>query len=132
MKKEHAYKILSTLLLGVAAGTAFPLEPFPTIGSVAERLFVESSVVTGFAHLLCIIVGVILIGSAVALYKAHRFNPKFVPLERPIIYSLLGLILIAIPLLGKILGPTGSVKDLEKQQVINQGVQIQDIDAPLE
>jgi hypothetical protein len=88
--------------------------------------------VTRFVHFVCIVVGVSLFIMAFALLKTHRSNPKFIPLERPIIYMILGLVLVVLPYYKEIFLPTNDVNDLKKQEARARGVQSQDIDMPLD
>ncbi len=105
---------------------------YASLGSIAETLISGTDAVTKLMHFISITMGVALFIMAISLYKAHRFNPKFVPLERPIIYVLLGIILVALPFFGRIFGPTGSTQDYDKIQLETKGVQTYDIDAPLD
>ncbi len=106
-----------------------------TVGDVADKLIVGTDFLTHFMHFACIIVGIILLIMALSFYKAHRDNPKFIPIERPIIYFFLGLILIALPYLGQIFGVvTGSPQDLHKREFMapNPNQPMDDVDAPIE
>ena len=106
----------------------------PSIASVAERLIITTDFVTNVMHIICIVVGMTLVIMSFFLYKAHRVNPKYVPLDRPVVYLLLGLVLLVIPFAGALFGPTGNSKDLVKQQKTQRssGVTVYDVDAPLE
>lgn len=104
----------------------------PSLGSVAESLIIGTDAVTRLLHVVSIVMGCFLFIMAFSLIRAHRSNPKFIPLERPIIYMVLAVVLMAIPFFGKIFMPTGSTIDLQKQEECGHGVQIQDIDAPLD
>jgi len=112
---------------------AEPLKSVPTIGEIAEKLIVGTDVVTRIVLGGCVAVGAMLIVTSFIYYKAHRENPKFAPLDRPLFYLLFGLILLFIPFLGKIFGPTGSALELNKKTVRESGRYYpNDIDAPLE
>ncbi len=124
--------ILVVLLLVGLVSSSYASEPSPTFGSIAENLIAGTSVVTRLVHFICIVVGLGFLGMAVAQYKAHRFNPKFVPLERPIMYAVLGIVLISLPFFDEIFGLTGGTHDLEKKELLDRGVQVHDIDAPLD
>jgi len=104
----------------------------PSLGSIADSLTIGTHVVTRLMHFVSIVVGCFLFIMAFSLFRAHRSNPKFVPLERPIIYMFLGLILVVLPFFGKIFMPTGSTFEVREQEKRALGVQSQDIDAPLE
>jgi hypothetical protein len=76
------------------------------IGQIANDLIPTADVVIRVAHWLCILVGFCLLATAVSFYKAHRFNPKFMPLERPIIIAFLGIVLIVLPFFKQIFLPS--------------------------
>jgi len=110
---------------------AFAIPKHPTVGEIAKDLMVGAGVVTQIMHVVCIGLGVLLCILSIFFYKAHRENPKFVPLDRPILYLILGLVLIAVPFLGKILAPTGSILDMQRREAEENRLKLQDIDAPL-
>lgn len=124
-------RILLLLMFLLILDSAFATEK-PTLGSIADLLVVGTDAVTRLLHFASIVVGCFLFIMAFSLFRAHRLNPKFVPLERPIIYVFLGVILVALPFYGKIFMPTGSTLDLKAQEERAMGVQSNDIDAPLE
>lgn len=103
-----------------------------TIGSFADHLLMGSDAVTRFIHFITIIVGIFLFVMAFSLFRAHWSNPKFVPLERPIIYLILGIVLVVLPYFKEIFLPSNGLNDLKKQEARAVGVQTHDIDAPLE
>lgn len=107
-------------------------EKVPTLGEIAEKLIVGTEFVTRIVLVACVTLGIILIISAFTYFRAHQRNPKFAPLDRPFFLLLFGLILLAIPFLGNIFGPTGSVLELRKQETKSKMVAPVDIDAPLE
>ena len=127
----HRIFLKSAILL-LALTVVLPIsaaEPL-SIASIAGNLIYGTNLLTRFMHFVCIIMGAGFFIMAFMQYRAHRDNPKFVPLGRPIMYIVLSLILFAIPFLGKLFSATtGSAKDLEKQRV--KGVYHHDIDAPL-
>lgn len=100
----------------------------PTIGSVAETLISGTGIVTRILMAVCMVLGVGMLIVSFSTYRVHRSNPKFVPLDRPIMYLILGLVIFIIPFLGDFFAPTGSILDLQKQEI--QSVP-RDIDAPL-
>jgi hypothetical protein len=129
-------------LLGLSA-TLFIMEPVialqvekkvPTLGDVAETLIVGTTFLTRLALAGCIAIGITLVISSFIYFRAHRQNPKFAPLDRPIFLLLFGVILLAIPFLGQIFGPTASIFDLKELEATKAQVAapIIDIDAPLE
>lgn len=109
-------------------------EKVPTFGEIAEKMIVGTEFLTRLVLGVCISIGIILIISSLASFRAHIRNPKFQPLDRPFFLFVFGAILLAIPFLGKIFAPTGSVLELKKE-VSSQApkrVAPVDIDAPLE
>jgi hypothetical protein len=103
-----------------------------SFGSIAEDLMVSVDVITHIAHVAAVMVGIFLFLMAFSLFKAHRFNPKFVPLEKPILYAVLGCVAVTIPFLGILFGgSTGSIHDLKTQGSATSIAQFYDIDAPL-
>ncbi len=102
------------------------------LGDVANSLIVGTDFVTRLLHIASIATGAFLFIMAFSLLRSHRTNPKFIPLDRPIIYMCLGVILIALPFYGKLFTLTGSTIDLKKKEEYAIGVQPQDIDAPLD
>jgi hypothetical protein len=86
-----------------------------SIENIANTLVDGVDLVTHFAHAASIIVGVVLLVMAVTLFKAHRYNPKYVPLEKPIVYVLLGAVLVSLPFFNILFGSTGSSLDLKQQ-----------------
>jgi hypothetical protein len=103
-----------------------------SLGSIAESLTIGVDSVTRLMHFVSIVMGCVLFIMAFSLFRAHRTNPKFIPLERPVIYVFLAIILMFLPFYGDIFLPTGSSRDLEKQEARALGVQAHDIDAPLD
>ncbi len=103
-----------------------------TLGSIADSLVIGTDAVTRLLHFVSIAVGCFLFIMAFSLFRANRLNPKFVPLERPIIYVFLGVILVALPFYGKIFMPTGSTIDLKAREERAMVLHPHDIDAPLE
>ena len=124
-------RVLLLLMFLLILDSAFAAEK-STLASIADSLVVGTDAVTRLLHFVSIVVGCFLAIMAFSLFRAHRSNPKFVPLERPIIYVFLGVILIALPFFGKIFMATGSTIDLKAQEARSMGVQAHDIDAPLE
>lgn len=105
-------------------------ETIPTIGALAENMIAGSSAITRLAVAACVVMGVGFIVASIAMYKTHRDNPKFVPLDRPIMFLIFGIIALSIPYFGQIFGKTGSVIDLHKEQAMQYAPV--DIDAPLQ
>ena len=103
-----------------------------TIGSVAEHLIAGTDVVTKLVLLMAVVAGLSMIVIAASLYQAHRHNPKLVPLGKPLLYVVLGGLLIMLPFLGRIFGPTGSTLEIHKHEIKSKGVTVHDIDSPLD
>jgi len=76
------------------------------IGQIINDLMPTADVAIHVVHWLCILVGFCLLVTAISFYKAHRFNPKFMPLEKPIIIAFLGIVLIVLPFFKKIFLPS--------------------------
>ncbi len=132
MKRLNIKRIIILLsILLLILDSVFAAEQ-PSLGSVAESLIIGTDAVTRLLHFVSLVMGCFLFIMAFSLLRAHRSNPKFIPLERPIIYMVLAVVLMALPFFGKIFIPTGSTIDLKKQEEYGHGVQIQDIDAPLD
>ena len=106
---------------------AVALESSDSLGEIALDLMGPANMITRLAHLMCIIVGLILLFVSFSQFKANRFNAKFVPLERPIVIGILGIVLIGLPFYGKIFYPTGGIHDTAAAR----GIYATDPDAPL-
>ncbi len=125
LRQLQAYLLKITLLL---SPTCFA-ETIPSIGELAENMIAGSTVITRLFLAASVILGVGFIIASITMYKTHRDNPKFIPLDRPVLFLILGLVAISIPFLGKFVGKTGSVLDLQKEA--KHYSTIVDIDAPL-
>lgn len=88
----------------------------PTLGSIAEMLTEGTGVITRFVVAVCFALGIGLMIVSIHMYRQHRHNPKFVPLDRVVMYLVLGVLVLGIPFLGKIFGPTGSYLELDKHK----------------
>ena len=141
LKKSSFFVAFACLLLSMTEALAAPAAS-SSIGQVAERLITSSDFVTKLMLFVCITLGVIFLILAIGLYKGHRHNPKFVPLDKVVLYAILGLVLMSIPFLSAVFGPTGSVLDVRKEHKTTHRqhdpdkplsmVNIVDPDAPLE
>ncbi len=100
----------------------------PTIASVSNVLFEGVDIVTRFMHVICIVVGAMLLVMSITFYAAHRHNPKYVPLDRPVAYLVLALIIMSIPFWSKFAGKTLSTVDMKEKQ--EKPIKLYDIDAP--
>jgi hypothetical protein len=100
------------------------------IATVANTLTAGTHILSNVLLAACIVVGISLIAMGGVYLKAHRYNPKLVPLSKPFMYWALALCLFAIPLLEKYVGITGRSASKQIQQT--QSVQCPDIDAPIQ
>lgn len=121
-------KIWLALLL-FCSGTVSAKEERISIENIADILYGGVDWATHFIHIICVVIGLMLLIMAISFYKMHRQNPKYVPLDRPVAYLILGLILMSIPIWNQIFGKTGSTIDMKKKEVVKR--RIQDIDAPI-
>lgn len=119
------------LLLWVSPLFAAAKPEVPTIGEIAGKLIIGTDFVTKLVLVACIVVGVILVISAIGQFRSHYYSPKMVPLDRPIIYLILGISLFFVPFLGDIFVRTSSTIDLKKKEASTLGCPV-DVDAPLE
>ena len=106
----------------------------PTVGEIAAKLMIGTDVVTKLFLVACLVIGALLVITAITHFRNHYLNPKFVPLDRPIIYLILGLALFSIPFLGEIFLPTSSTIDVKKREAEKAAAAVcpVDVDAPLE
>ncbi len=100
-----------------------------TIEDVTSTLIHGVDLITHLLHAVCIVIGFVLWIMAFGFWKAHQYNPKQVPLDKPIVYLMLGFVLVGIPFLNRLL-PTGNSLDF-KQPAQTVAVQVLDIDTPL-
>lgn len=133
---NHKVRFLVTItaffsLMGKAMASATASHKPESLGAIAEHLVVGTGIVTRLMWVICFAVGLSFIMMSFSFYKAHRFNPRMVPISKPILYLVLGFCLLAIPFLNRVFGETGSVFDYEKKSHETSGLQIHDIDAPL-
>lgn len=129
--------LIATFLMMVMMEPVLALQPpekVLTFGDIADKLIVGTGFITRIVLIACVTIGVILIISAFLYFRAHLQNPKFSPLDRPFFLLFFGLILIAVPFLGDIFGPTGSVFEIKKTEEVSRTKMAApiDIDAPLE
>lgn len=124
--------ILFSILLFTFFANAFAYTEPVTFGSMATELTVGVGVFTKIMHFVCFVMGLIFVIMAVSLFRANRTNPKYVPLDRPILYLVISVVLFAIPFLGAYFVETGALEYQEKREARAKGVEVQDIDAPLD
>ncbi len=109
----------------------FDTQSLSSFGQMAEKLTFS---VTTLAHIMlgaCVVVGVFLIILAVGFYREHRNNPKFVPLDKVVMYFILGLLLFSVPVISYFFGPPGSPLELKRAKAVAAAVQHRDADAPI-
>ena len=123
---------LSTLMIFTMMTLAWGTEE-PSVPSIGEKLMTATDVLTRLMLVACFVVGIGFIFVAFMQYRTHRRNPKFVPLDKPIWYLLLGIILLGVIFLEEIFGGgTGSILHLKKQQEQEIRHTSPDLDAPIE
>ena len=95
-------------MMGVDVVQAAP--PALGIGDIGAVLIGNATIVSYVLSFACLIVGIVLIFTAVGQFNIHRQNPKLVPLINPTAYFVLGLIMLAVPFVDYFFGPekTGS------------------------
>jgi hypothetical protein len=101
-----------------------------TFSSVIGTILEWAKVLTNLLWVACVLIAISLVILSFIFYRAHRFNPKMVPLGKPIMYLVLGIAVGCVPFLDKIFMETGSPHEQTKK---NQPIEtvIMDIDAPL-
>jgi hypothetical protein len=100
------------------------------LGAVAETLSAGGEVLSHIVLGACLIIGISLIVLAGVYYQGHRHNAKMVPLSKPVLYLVLGLLLLSIPFLDQFIGETGraSAKKIDRKA---HPYDCYDIDAPI-
>src|SRR5437868_1588600 len=87
-----------------------------TIGEIAGNLIEGSSFITRLMVAACVALGSALIFTSLLMYKKHRENPKFIPLDRPVVYFFLGVLAVSLPFFGQIFGPYANFLDTKRHQ----------------
>lgn len=123
--------LFTPLLMGwVTTATA---DEAKTFADIANNLIFGANVLTDFLHATCILIGVGFMIYSVVSYRNHRLNPKMVPLDRPVVYLLLGLVLAALPFLGYILEHATGETHVHRHHSHRPSIYYDhDIDEPLE
>jgi hypothetical protein len=104
-----------------------------TFSDIASNVIFGASIVSEVLHAVSILMGIGFMIYSVVSFQNHRINPKMVPLDRPIIYLCLGIVLTAIPFLGQIVGhSTGEVHKKKHQHSRSAAYYEHDIDEPLD
>jgi len=122
---------LSSIFLTLDLAWAKTEETNLNLGIIAERVHVAGEMVARLMVAVCVVMGITMICFAFFHYRTHRINPKLVPLGKPVMYLVLGLVILAIPFAEEILGKTGRSHVLEakkQKETLHTPV---DIDAPL-
>ncbi len=73
-----------------------------SLGQISGNLMEPLSVFTGTAHNICLVLGIAFLAGALIQYKNHRDNPSQAPISRSIFLLIFGLVLVALPLIGKL------------------------------
>ena len=105
MKKQPFQQCLVHTMLLIAliifGQNAFANEHI-TIATATHNLTEPLSFFTHTVYNICYILAIVLLGSTIAQYRAHRLNPNQTPISRPIVLLLLTLLTAVVPLLAKL------------------------------
>lgn len=74
----------------------------PAWADVTNNVMSVAANVASLAMGICVILGVAMVGGAFIQYKQHKQNRLQVPISRPIVLFILGLVVLCMPLLNKI------------------------------
>lgn len=99
-----------------------------TVHDLSQNILVGGTMVTYLIMVGCITVGILLIVYSFSAYRAHKENPKFMPLDRPVVYFILGVLMLCLPFASRIAGKTYSPVDHRRHRVEQLSI---DPDAPL-
>src|SRR5689334_21831892 len=97
MKISSKLHLIVGLIMLFGLPSVFAYTEPTTFGSVAESLTKGVGVLTAVMHFVCFIMASVFFVMSFSMYRAHRFTPKFVPLDRPIMYLVFAIIMLAIP-----------------------------------
>jgi hypothetical protein len=124
--------LFTPLLMGLMTSTA--VAKTETFADIFGSLIFGASIVTDFLHAASMLLGVGFMIYSVVSFRNHRINPKMVPLDRPVLYLFLGIVLIAIPFLGQIMERTTGEAHMQQHHNprSSSAYHEQDIDAPLD
>lgn len=113
-------QILKYLMcLGIGLMSTALLADSKSFGDLANAAFTPTEIITKLMLVACYIIGAMLIFAALAQYKIHRQNPKFVPLTTPILLLILGIVCVLIPYTSKIWGESYSAVDTAEKKGLN-------------
>jgi hypothetical protein len=108
----------------------------PNIADIANNLIFGADILSNFLHAASIAMGVGFLIYSLVAFRNHYLNPKMVPLDRPIVYVILSIVLIAVPFLGRILEHETGRSHVQKTQGNGDNSSstsgYHDIDAPLQ
>lgn len=111
--KNNIIRLVTYISFLFSAGMqlAYADEPNgPSLGQMADSALGPLGVMINLMYKVCYIIGAGLIVSGAVQYKAYRDNPSQVPLSRPILLVVFGLILIALPFVTRLsIGSTAAV-----------------------
>jgi hypothetical protein len=128
---SHKVFLLTSILMGLTSSAI--ADEAETFADIFGKLIFGAGIVTDFLHATSILLGVGFMIYSVVSYRNHRLNPKMVPLDRPVLYLFLGIVLTAIPFLGQIFERTTGEAHIHKHHNHSSSSYYEhDIDAPLE
>lgn len=135
-KKLISFAFVTGNLSFATRVAANDLVDVPNLGDVANTLINGSEILTKLVLLSTLLIGAGFVIFAISMYQQHRTNPKMVPLDRPVLYFILGIGLCCIPFLGNFFDKTEIAVDMTKKQYTTSKAaplhNVLDIDAPLE
>lgn len=92
---KRYWPLMMMLLSGVSVAQAQQQE-----GTVTRNLMSVFSGINSVFSGICLIVGIGLIFASFLQYKQHRLNKLLVPISKPIVWFILGIVLVLVPILG--------------------------------
>lgn len=100
------------------------------IAKLSDNLFQTSALISLVLTMACLIMGCVLLAHAATAFKMHQGNPKMVPLDRPIVYLVLGITIASLPFWGYSSKDSLNPRDIKRHEL--QPKMLLDIDEPLE
>lgn len=73
-----------------------------SLAQVSTGLLEPLGLFTQALYNICYVIGAMMIFGAITQYREHRNNPAQTPISRPVMLLLLGLLLILLPIIGKL------------------------------
>jgi hypothetical protein len=95
--KNKLTKLLSIFILLMVSPLIYAE---PSLAQVSSNMLVPVTMFTKMLHSCCYIIGIMLLMGSITQYREHRNNASQVPLSRPILLLIFGLLLIGLPWLG--------------------------------